>query len=71
MITTNFELTKAEDHYIRDSMNKVSRSFALVTPCFEYPLNKFVSVAYLICRVADNIEDCGQILDWKRLRYTN
>ena len=65
-----FSLTKLQEKYLNDSMNKVSRSFALVTPCFEFPLNYFMSTAYLICRVVDNIEDCSQPLDWKRLRFS-
>jgi farnesyl-diphosphate farnesyltransferase len=65
----DFHLTKQETDYLSSSMNKVSRSFALVTPCFEAPLNHFMSVAYLVCRVVDNIEDCGHALNWKKLRY--
>jgi farnesyl-diphosphate farnesyltransferase len=67
---SEFHLTKTENDYLNSSMNKVSRSFALVTPCFEAPLNDYMSAAYLICRVVDNIEDCGHALDWKRLRYS-
>lgn len=66
----DFSLTKLQKKYLNDYMNKVSRSFALVTPCFEYPLNYFTSTAYLICRVVDNIEDCSQPLDWKRSRFS-
>jgi farnesyl-diphosphate farnesyltransferase len=70
MANKHFSLTKLEKKYLTDSMNKVSRSFALVTPCFEYPLNHFMSAAYLICRVVDNIEDCTKCLEWKRLRFS-
>lgn len=69
MVNEDFSLTKLQKEYLNDSMNKVSRSFALVTPSLEYPLNHFMSAAYLICRVVDNIEDCGQPLDWKRQRF--
>jgi farnesyl-diphosphate farnesyltransferase len=69
MVNKDFSQTKLQKKYLTDSMNKVSRSFALVTPCFEYPLNHFMSAAYLICRVVDNIEDCSQPLEWKRLRF--
>ena len=65
----DFSLTKLQKKYLTESMNKVSRSFALVTPCFEYPLNHFMSAAYLICRVVDNIEDCAKPLEWKKQRY--
>ena len=70
MVKEEFDITNSQKKYLADSMNKVSRSFALVTPCFEYPLNHFMSAAYLICRVVDNIEDCSQPLDWKRLRFS-
>lgn len=70
MANNDFSITKSQKKYLRDSMNKVSRSFALVTPCFEYPLNHFMSAAYLICRVVDNIEDCAQPLSWKKERYS-
>jgi phytoene/squalene synthetase len=63
-------LTKVQKGYLNASMNKVSRSFAFVTPCLEDQLNDFMAAAYLVCRVVDNIEDCGRPLDWKRLRYS-
>jgi farnesyl-diphosphate farnesyltransferase len=70
MENTDLSLTKAQKGYLNASMNKVSRSFALVTPCLEDPLNDYMAVAYLVCRVVDNIEDCGRPLDWKKLRYS-
>lgn len=53
-----FSLTQSEKAYLSESMNKVSRSFALVSPQVESPLDDFLATAYLICRVVDNIEDC-------------
>ena len=50
-------------------MNQVSRSFALVVRSIEEPLNYYLSTAYLICRVADNIEDCSQSYSWKTSRF--
>ena len=44
--------------YLQKAMKAVSRSFALVTPCFEEPFDAVMSTAYLIFRVADNREDC-------------
>lgn len=70
MVNEGFSSTKPQKEYLNDYMNKVSRSFALVTPNLEYPLNYFMSAAYLICRVVDNIEDCMQPLEWKRLRFS-
>ena len=49
-------------------MKKVSRSFALVVSFLEEPLRWQMSTAYLICRVLDNIEDCGQPFWWKEKR---
>lgn len=50
-------------------MNKVSRSFALVVPFAEEPLNHYLATAYLICRVVDNIEDSGLPPPQKRTRF--
>jgi farnesyl-diphosphate farnesyltransferase len=50
-------------------MGKVSRSFALVTPWLEEPLQEQMATAYLLCRTLDNIEDCGQPLEWQRARF--
>ncbi|MBN1220268.1 MAG: squalene/phytoene synthase family protein [Anaerolineae bacterium] len=50
-------------------MKKVSRSFALVVPCLEPPLNHWMATAYLLCRVVDNVEDCLQPTAWKRQRF--
>ncbi|NJN83502.1 MAG: squalene/phytoene synthase family protein [Caldilineaceae bacterium] len=50
-------------------MNQVSRSFALVVPFLETPLNHWIATAYLICRVVDNIEDCTRSVEWKAERF--
>jgi farnesyl-diphosphate farnesyltransferase len=65
-----FYLSHQQQEYLEAFMNKVSRSFALVTPCFEEPLDAFMSTAYLICRVVDNIEDCKQPFNWQQERFT-
>ena len=64
-----FYLLQEQKKYVEEFMNKVSRSFALVTPCLEEPLDAFMSTAYLIFRVADNIEDCRQPFDWQKTRF--
>lgn len=66
----HFYLSAQHKKYLEDCMNQVSRSFALVTPCFEEPLDAFMSTAYLICRVVDNIEDCKQPFSWRQKRFT-
>jgi farnesyl-diphosphate farnesyltransferase len=65
-----FYLSPQQKEYLEGFMNTVSRSFALVTPCFEEPLDVFMSTAYLICRVVDNIEDCKQPFSWQQKRFT-
>ncbi|MFN6513044.1 MAG: phytoene/squalene synthase family protein [Nostoc sp. CreGUA01] len=64
-----FYLLQEQKKYVEEFMNKVSRSFALVTPCFEEPLDAFMSTAYLIFRVADNIEDSQQPYNWQKNRF--
>ena len=65
----SFELTQAQSAYLDIWMNRVSRSFALVVPWLEEPLNHFLATAYLLCRVADNIEDSRQPFVWKEQRF--
>jgi hypothetical protein len=67
---SRFEPTPSQMTYLDSMMNKVSRSFAVVVPCLEEPLNHYLSTAYLLCRVVDNIEDCTQSLAWKEQRFT-
>lgn len=64
-----FQLTKTEKAYLSTYMNKVSRSFTLVAPQVESPLNDYLAVAYLICRVVDNIEDCVVPYSSKQARF--
>ena len=55
--------------YLAATMDRVSRSFALVVPCLEDPLQDYFATAYLLCRALDNIEDCGQPLAWQKQRF--
>lgn len=55
--------------YVTVAMNRVSRSFALVVPWLEEPLQEQIATAYLLCRTLDNIEDCGQPLAWQKARF--
>jgi farnesyl-diphosphate farnesyltransferase len=50
-------------------MKGVSRSFSLVAPEVESPLDDYLAVAYLICRVVDNIEDTLQPFEWQQERF--
>ena len=40
-----------------EHLNKVSRSFALTIPLMSNPLQEYVGLAYLICRIVDTVED--------------
>jgi farnesyl-diphosphate farnesyltransferase len=64
-----FSLTNIQKKYLNDQMQGVSRSFALVAPLIESPLDYYLATAYLICRVADNIEDNEQPLEWQKERF--
>ena len=54
----SFRLTPTQKSYLGKQLDKVSRSFAILIPYIEPPLRHYLAVAYLLCRVADNIEDC-------------
>jgi farnesyl-diphosphate farnesyltransferase len=62
-------LSPGDAAYLQTWMDRVSRSFAVVVACLEAPLNSYMSAAYLICRVIDNIEDSKATKAWKRLRF--
>lgn len=63
-------LSRTQKLYLAAYMNKVSRSFTLVAPQVESPLSEYLAVAYLICRVVDNIEDCTLPYPQKRMYFT-
>jgi len=69
MTTDPFRLNAQQTAYLDTWMNRVSRSFALVIPCLEEPLNHYLATAYLLCRVIDNIEDSLQPFSWKAQRF--
>jgi farnesyl-diphosphate farnesyltransferase len=69
MVMNIFTLLPLQRTYLTVAMNKVSRSFALVVPWLEEPLQEQMAAAYLLCRTLDNIEDCGQPLAWQRERF--
>jgi farnesyl-diphosphate farnesyltransferase len=48
---------KTDEEYQDHILIGVSRTFALTIPQLPYPLSKVVSNAYLLCRIADTIED--------------
>jgi farnesyl-diphosphate farnesyltransferase len=62
-------LSASQVSYLEARMNAVSRSFAVVVASLEQPLRAQLATAYLLCRVADNIEDCAQSATWKAARF--
>jgi farnesyl-diphosphate farnesyltransferase len=64
-----FELKQTQEEYLSVFMDRVSRSFAVVVSFLDEPLNHYLATAYLICRVADNIEDCEQSEAWQQQRF--
>ncbi len=69
IVEKTLEVTQTQQEYLNVYMSKVSRSFAVVVACLEEPLRDYMATAYLICRVADNIEDCEQPAAWKQSRF--
>ena len=55
-----YTLKPLQRTYLTTTMGRVSRSFALVVPWLEDPLQDYIATAYLLCRVLDNIEDCSE-----------
>ncbi len=62
-------LSSEQREYLGEQMDKVSRSFSLVAPEVDPPLDDYLAVAYLICRVTDNIEDTLHPFSWQKKRY--
>ncbi len=46
-----------QDNYKQQILQRVSRSFALTIPCLPPALSHKTSIGYLLCRIADTIED--------------
>ena len=64
-----YNLKPLQRTYLTVTMDRVSRSFALVVPWLEDPLQDHIATAYLLCRALDNIEDCTQPLCWQQERF--
>ncbi len=64
-----YTLKPLQRTYLTTTMGRVSRSFALVVPWLEDPLQDYIATAYLLCRVLDNIEDCSEPLSWQTERF--
>ena len=67
--TGSFRPTSTQRKYLQQQLDSVSRSFAILIPYIDPPVRHYLAVAYLLCRVADNIEDCGHPHTWKKERF--
>ena len=47
--------------WCHDAVDGVSRTFALTIDLLEEPMSSHICVGYLLCRVADTVEDAGHI----------
>jgi farnesyl-diphosphate farnesyltransferase len=63
-------LNSQQKRYLATYMKGVSRSFSLVAPEIDPPLDNYMATAYLICRVVDNIEDTLHPFEWQQARFT-
>lgn len=64
--------TEKDWEFQAHSLQEVSRTFALTIPQLDDPLEKVVGNAYLLCRIADTIEDCpAMTVDRKRSFYSD
>ena len=55
--------------FYQTHLDRVSRSFAFCIKKLESPLRQWVSLAYLLCRVLDTVEDSslGKLFSFARL----
>jgi farnesyl-diphosphate farnesyltransferase len=47
--------------WCHDAVQGVSRTFALTIQVLEEPMSSYICVGYLLCRIADTVEDAGDI----------
>src|SRR6185312_13974064 len=59
----------ADEKYQRQILVHVSRTFALTIPQLPGELRRSVTTAYLLCRIADTIEDEAALSAAKKLHY--
>ncbi len=48
-------------HWCHEAVQGVSRTFALTIDVLDDPMSSYICVGYLLCRVADTVEDAGHI----------
>lgn len=70
--TTDGAVSDADIDWCHDAVEDVSRTFAITIDILEEPMSSAICVGYLLCRVADTIEDAQDISpdEQKRLLST-
>lgn len=51
----------ADLEWCHEAVQGVSRTFALTIEVLEEPMSSYICVGYLLCRIADTVEDAGNI----------
>jgi farnesyl-diphosphate farnesyltransferase len=51
----------ADLEWCHEAVQGVSRTFALTVDVLEEPMSSYICVGYLVCRVADTVEDAGHV----------
>ena len=59
-----------DEQFQKRILQGVSRTFALTIPVLPQPLSRVVSNAYLLCRIADTIEDDKQLPDQRKREFS-
>jgi Phytoene/squalene synthetase len=70
MTTMNSRLDIADEAYQDQILVEVSRTFALTIPQLPAGLRKVISNAYLLCRIADTIEDDNALSEEQTRRFS-
>ncbi|SEO77131.1 farnesyl-diphosphate farnesyltransferase [Halogranum amylolyticum] len=52
---------EADLAWCHESVQGVSRTFALTVDVLDEPMSSYICVGYLVCRIADTVEDAGHI----------
>jgi len=52
---------EADVEWCHETVQGVSRTFALTIDVLDDPMSTHICLGYLLCRVADTIEDAGHI----------
>ena len=60
-----------DEAYQKEILQDVSRTFALTIPQLPDDLNRVISNAYLLCRIADTIEDDNALSDEQTRKFSN